>query len=187
MYDVCFVRRRVFERGETSRERRKRHEHVFARLCPWRSSKMETYNQMLWVNLCSASISALWLFSDSAFVEAVAFVGRHPAVLQDICTLSVAAMLGQLCILYTIREFGALLFATIMTTRQFLSILLSCLIFMHPLTFMQWLGTAMVFGSLYYQAYLKNQRATSAAAASTAEMREPSASGAEDGGKNPSV
>ena len=48
----------------------------------------------------------LWLFSDSAFVEAVAFVGRHPAVLQDICTLSVAAMLGQLCILYTIREFG---------------------------------------------------------------------------------
>ena len=90
--------------------------------------QMETYNQMLWVNLCSASISALWLFSDSAFVEAVAFVGRHPAVLQDICTLSVAAMLGQLCILYTIREFGALLFATIMTTRQFLSILLSCLI-----------------------------------------------------------
>ena len=149
--------------------------------------QMETYNQMLWVNLCSASISALWLFSDSAFVEAVAFVGRHPAVLQDICTLSVAAMLGQLCILYTIREFGALLFATIMTTRQFLSILLSCLIFMHPLTFMQWLGTAMVFGSLYYQAYLKNQRATSAAAASTAEMREPSASGAEDEGKNPTV
>ena len=67
---------------------------------------MEKYNQMLWVNLCSASISALWLFSDSAFVEAVAFVGRHPAVLQDICTLSVAAMLGQLCILYTIRGLG---------------------------------------------------------------------------------
>jgi len=147
--------------------------------------QMETYNQMLWVNLCSASISALWLFSDSAFFEAVAFVGRHPAVLQDICTLSVAAMLGQLCILYTIREFGALLFATIMTTRQFLSILLSCLIFMHPLTFMQWLGTAMVFGSLYYQAYLKNQRATSAAPAS--EMREPSASGAENGEKNVTV
>jgi adenosine 3'-phospho 5'-phosphosulfate transporter B2 len=147
--------------------------------------QMETYNQMLWVNLCSASISALWLFSDSAFFEAVAFVGRHPAVLQDICTLSVAAMLGQLCILYTIREFGALLFATIMTTRQFLSILLSCLIFMHPLTFMQWLGTAMVFGSLYYQAYLKNQRATSAATVS--EMREPSASGAETGEKNATV
>jgi len=121
--------------------------------------QMETYNQMLWVNLSSSFISAMWLFTDSAFFDAVAFVGRHPAVLQDILTLSVAAMVGQLCILYTIREFGALLFATIMTTRQFLSILLSCLIFMHPLTFMQWLGTSMVFGSLYYQAYLKNQRA----------------------------
>ena len=203
MHDVCFVRRRVFERGETSREGGKDTSMYGVGLMLgylgfdgftstfqdklFKGYQMETYNQMLWVNLCSASISALWLFSDSAFVEAVAFVGRHPAVLQDICTLSVAAMLGQLCILYTIREFRALLFATIMTTRQFLSILLSCLIFMHPLTFMQWLGTAMVFGSLYYQAYLKNQRATSAAAESTAEMREPSASGAEDEGKNPTV
>ncbi len=62
----------------------------------------------------------------------------------------------KLCILYTIREFGALLFATIMTTRQFLSILLSCIIFMHPLTLMQWLGTGLVFVSLYYQAFVKS-------------------------------
>jgi hypothetical protein len=33
-----------------------------------------------------------------------------------------------------------------MTTRQFISILLSCLLFAHPLTAGQWLGTVMVFG-----------------------------------------
>ena len=38
-----------------------------------------------------------------------------------------------------------------MTTRQFLSILLSCLIFMHPLSLGQWAGTVLVFGSLYYK------------------------------------
>ena len=43
-----------------------------------------------------------------------------------------------------------------MTTRQFLSILLSCIIFMHPLTALQWLGTGLVFASLYYQAFVKN-------------------------------
>lgn len=120
--------------------------------------QMETYNQMIWVNTCSAAVSFLWLFSDSSIGQAFDFVGRHPKVMYDIMILSTASMLGQLCILYTIREFGALLFATIMTTRQFLSILLSCIIFMHPLTLQQWGGTCMVFGALYYNAFIKAGR-----------------------------
>ena len=113
---------------------------------------------MVWVNLCSAAISLFWLLSDSSLTEAFNFIGRHPGVMGDVIILSTAAMLGQLCILYTIREFGALLFATIMTTRQFISILLSCVIFMHPLTLPQWGGTCMVFGALYYNAFLKAAR-----------------------------
>ena len=35
--------------------------------------------------------------------------------------------------------------------RQFLSILLSCIIFANPLTFGQWGGTGIIFGSLYYK------------------------------------
>ena len=118
--------------------------------------QMETYNQMLWVNFCSAVISSFWLFSDSSMGAAIQFIKNHPEAINDVLVLSAASTCGQLCILYTIREFGALLFATIMTTRQFLSILLSCIIFMHPLTAMQWLGTGLVFASLYYQAFVKN-------------------------------
>jgi len=120
--------------------------------------QMETYNQMLWVNFCSAAISSFWLLTDSSFFKAIAFVKHHPESMYDVAILSCASTAGQLCILYTIREFGALLFATIMTTRQFLSILLSCILFLHPLTAMQWVGTSMVFGALYYQAFLKNAR-----------------------------
>ena len=123
----------------------------------FRGYQMETYNQMLWVNFCSALISSFWLFSDSSMGKAVAFIENHPESLTDVLVLSAASTCGQLCILYTIREFGALLFATIMTTRQFLSILLSCIIFMHPLTALQWVGTIMVFASLYYQAFVKQQ------------------------------
>lgn len=45
---------------------------------------------------------------------------------------------GSLFISYTIKSFGALMFATIMTTRQFLSILLSSFFFGSPLTGGQW-------------------------------------------------
>ena len=40
-----------------------------------------------------------------------------------------------------------------MTTRQFLSILFSCLWFVHPLTGQQWVGTILVFGALYYSSF----------------------------------
>jgi len=55
-------------------------------------------------------------------------------------------------IYYIIKEFGALVFATAMTTRQFVGILLSCLLYIHPLTWGQWAGTAIVAFALYYKA-----------------------------------
>ena len=51
--------------------------------------------------------------------------------------------------MYTIQKFGALVFATVMTTRQLVSILASCLLFSHPLAAGQWVGTGIVFGALY--------------------------------------
>lgn len=69
---------------------------------------------------------------------AIDFVTRHPEAFYSIASLSLAATIGQLFISYTIRCYGALLFATVMTTRQFLSILLSCFIYLHPLSRGQW-------------------------------------------------
>ena len=117
---------------------------------------METFNQMLWVTASSAALSAAWLFTDSTMGDALAFVHRHPECLRAIWALSLSSSIGQLFILTTIKEFGALVFATVMTSRQFMSILLSCLLFMHPLTGPQWLGTATIFGALYYQAATKS-------------------------------
>ena len=36
-----------------------------------------------------------------------------------------------------------------MTIRQFLSLLLSSILFLNPLSFGQWVGSAIVFGVLY--------------------------------------
>ena len=45
---------------------------------------------------------------------------------------------GQLFILHTIKTFGALMFAAVMTTRQFLSILVSSILFNNKLSEGQW-------------------------------------------------
>lgn len=117
--------------------------------------QMETYNQMLYVNAFSACVSIFGLVTGGMLFPALDFVARHPDSIMDMCFLSICATLGQLIILYTIREFGALLFATIMTTRQFLSILLSCLIFIHPLSLTQWAATVVIFSALYMEAFGK--------------------------------
>jgi adenosine 3'-phospho 5'-phosphosulfate transporter B2 len=110
--------------------------------------------QMLYVNLCSACVSLFGLTTSGQLFQAIEFVSMHPESLMDMTFLSVCATLGQLVILYTIKEFGALLFATIMTTRQFMSILLSCLIFVHPLGLQQWAATLVIFCALYAEVHI---------------------------------
>jgi len=140
--------------------------------------KVSTWNQMLYVGLLSALVTG--------FVSGVNTQGNggvpawDPDLYSHILALSLSAAIAQIFILILIKEFGALIFATVMTTRQFLSILLSCIIFMHPLTLGQWAGTVLVFGSLYYKTLSarfggkgcdKNNRNTSEPA--TTQERQP--------------
>lgn len=114
---------------------------------------MEIYNQILYVTLCSCGLSMTGLFMRGHWMPALGFVSRHPDCLLDIAVLSAAASASQFFISHTIRTFGALVFATIMTTRQLVSILLSCVFFGHPPTASQWAGASLVFGALYFKTY----------------------------------
>jgi adenosine 3'-phospho 5'-phosphosulfate transporter B2 len=117
--------------------------------------QMTIFNQIMYVQAFSAGFSTLGLLSAGQFGDAISFVMRHPDALGSILTLSAAATVGQLFISHTIKTYGALLFATVMTTRQFISILLSCILFAHPLSAGQWAGTVTVFGALYYKTLTK--------------------------------
>ncbi|KAK1298250.1 UDP-galactose/UDP-glucose transporter 5 [Acorus calamus] len=91
-------------------------------------------------------------------------LGRtHPKIAWLFMFWKVATA-SQFFISYTIRTFGALTFATIMTTRQLVSILLSCVWFGHPLSWEQYIGAVIVFGSLYTKSFLRTtpQKLTSA-------------------------
>ena len=75
-------------------------------------------------------------------------VEHNPGVLPHIFTMAVCSAVGQLFIFHTIKRFGPLVFATIQTVRQFLSVVLSIVFFAHPLNKMEAVGIAMVFVAL---------------------------------------
>lgn len=91
------------------------------------------------------------LLLSSDLAPAVQFSLDYPVFFASSIGLSICAAGGQLVIYHTIKKFGALFFAIVMTTRQVFSILLSCLYFRHPLSFGQWTGAGTVFGALYYK------------------------------------
>ncbi|XP_021681155.2 UDP-galactose/UDP-glucose transporter 5B isoform X2 [Hevea brasiliensis] len=117
---------------------------------------MEIHNQIFYTTLCSCALSFTGLVVQGHLLLAVDFVYRHKDCLFDIALLSTVATASQFFISYTIRTFGALTFAAIMTTRQLVSIMLSCVWFAHPLSWEQWIGAVIVFGSLYSKNFLKS-------------------------------
>eukprot|EP00183_Erythrolobus_madagascarensis_P005722 CAMPEP_0185846878 /NCGR_PEP_ID=MMETSP1354-20130828/2355_1 /TAXON_ID=708628 /ORGANISM="Erythrolobus madagascarensis, Strain CCMP3276" /LENGTH=340 /DNA_ID=CAMNT_0028547089 /DNA_START=111 /DNA_END=1133 /DNA_ORIENTATION=+ len=113
--------------------------------------EMSIYNQMLYVNLASATLSVLGILGKGSALSTVSFISRHPRLLFDAAVLSFSAVAGQFAITHTIKTFGALAYATIMTIRQLLSVLLSNILFSHNMTLAQWAATIAVFGSLLFR------------------------------------
>ena len=122
--------------------------------------KTSTYNQMLYVNIFSAIMSIVVLMfplTSNRLISSLEFGFNHPELLFDAVILSLCSSFGQLVIYYTIKEFGALIYSTIMTTRQFFSVLLSAIIFVHPITLSQWFGASMVFAALWMKTFLSSK------------------------------
>ncbi|CAK9168910.1 unnamed protein product [Ilex paraguariensis] len=118
---------------------------------------MEIQNQIFYTTLCSCMLSLSGLILQGHLLMAIDFVSRNTDCFLDVALLSTVATASQFFIYYTIRTFGALTFATIMTTRQLVSILISCVWFGHPLSWEQCIGAVIVFGSLYARSFLKNK------------------------------
>ncbi|XP_075493967.1 UDP-galactose/UDP-glucose transporter 5B-like [Primulina tabacum] len=126
----------------------------------FRGYNMEIHNQIFYTTLCSCMLSFIGLILQGNLLMAIDFVSRHNDCFIDIAILSTVATISQFFISYTIRNFGALTFATIMTTRQLVSILLSCIWFGHPLSPEQIIGAAIVFGSIYSKSFLKSKQSS---------------------------
>ncbi|KAJ1627690.1 UAA transporter family-domain-containing protein [Pavlovales sp. CCMP2436] len=131
----------------------------------WQESLFKKYpsitpvQMMRQVNLFSATFTAIGLLLTSEAFTMPAFLARHPDCTLHIVLMSICSAIGQLFIFYTIKNFGALVFATINTVRTLFSVVLSFLVFGHAINVGEALGVASVFTALGIQVAVKWRRA----------------------------
>merc|ERR1712061_846406 len=108
---------------------------------------------MLYVNAGSCVVSAGSLILSGSASTAIGFCFAHPDFVMHASTLSAAAVSGQFFIYSLVKEYGALALAATMNLRQVLSILVSYVFYVHPISFLQLLGLVFVFSALFYKVY----------------------------------
>lgn len=108
------------------------------------------------VNLFSCLLTASALAQHPSTAHSIALL-QHPVFAADCLVLSASSALGQLLIYRTIARFGAVVFTIIMTLRQAVSILLSCLVYQHSISVSGGLGVIMVFFAIFLRVYCKQR------------------------------
>jgi len=119
--------------------------------------KMSSTQMMFGVNLFSCLFTFVSLLEQGGFLEAAHFMFKHYDFAIHVLVLSVCAAMGQLFIYFTISRFGAVAFTIIMTLRQAFAILLSCIIYSHPVTSTGMVGILVVFLALVIRIYAKSR------------------------------
>ncbi|TKR77520.1 hypothetical protein L596_018476 [Steinernema carpocapsae] len=82
----------------------------------------------------------------------LAFVQKYPNIPYQILILSMCACIGQCFIFKTVTDFGPLTCSIITTTRKLFTIIASVVLFNHPMSQRQILGTSVVFAALLFDA-----------------------------------
>lgn len=115
------------------------------------------------MNLWSMGYLGIALLYTGEGIEFFSFVQRHPTVLWQIATFSVASALGQFFIFMCVTEFGPLPCSIITTTRKFFTVLASVIFFGNSLINRQWMGVVLVFAGIFLDGmYGKQKPKTSA-------------------------
>lgn len=131
----------------------------------WQGKLFEKYSisslqMMAIVNFYSIGFTLLSLTETGNLLNSLKLVLNCTDLFRDCFLLSICSATGQLFVFFTISKFGPIVFTTIMTLRQALAILLSCLIYKHELSALSILGICLVFGTLFYQIYWKTAART---------------------------
>lgn len=114
-------------------------------------SNVDQYQMMLGVNTSAICITTAGLIITGDLPIVYEFLLANPIVLRYNIITAITSASGQLCIFYTIKEFGPIVFTIIMTTRQMISICISSVVFGHAISIKAFFGAAIVFSVLFYQ------------------------------------
>jgi adenosine 3'-phospho 5'-phosphosulfate transporter B2 len=114
-------------------------------------ANVDPYQMMLGVNTSAILITTVGLIVTGDFPVVWEFLLANPVAFKYNIITAITSASGQLCIFYTIKEFGPIVFTIIMTTRQMFSICLSAILFNHAISWKAAVGAILVFGVIFYQ------------------------------------
>jgi len=123
----------------------------------WQSRMFQRHRDLSMVELMFATsafsciLSLITLIHSQELWPALDFVYRHSEIHLHFLLFSICSTIGQLLIFYTIKNFGAVVFTIIMTTRVLLSIALSCHIYDHKVTSTGFFGLVLVLSAILYR------------------------------------
>jgi len=97
----------------------------------------------------------LFVFINAAIqgelVPSIKFLINHPSVNFDLFAVCILQLIGQICIYLVVSNFKQHIYPLISTVRKIFTILLSILVFGHPMSIHQWFGMVLVFGGMTYE------------------------------------
>jgi adenosine 3'-phospho 5'-phosphosulfate transporter B2 len=121
------------------------------------SYKMHSVQMMAGVNLFSCIFTLTSLLQQGAFFSSLEFMSKFPKFAGDCVTLSICSGVGQILIYHTIDAFGPLAFTIIMTLRQAMAIILSCILYGHTITASGVFGVLIVFSAVLLKIYYSHR------------------------------
>lgn len=116
---------------------------------------VDQYQMMLGVNIWSMMFTGITLIQSGEGLESLAFIMADATAFLHMVILSITSATGQLFIYYTIKEFGPVVFTIIMTTRQIISLFISCMMFSHSMHLLGFIGSLLVFCIVFHRIYRK--------------------------------
>ena len=123
----------------------------------WQSRMFKSHRDLSMIELMFATsafstvLSFVTLVHDGKLWPAFDFIRRHSEIQLHFFIFSICSTVGQLFIFYTIKNFGAVVFAIIMTTRVLISIALSVFLYGHNVTATGFFGLVIVVACVGYR------------------------------------
>ena len=111
----------------------------------YKKYNIDQYQMMLGVNIWSMIMTGVTLYQSGEFLSSFAFLVADSNAFMDMAVLSITSATGQLFIFYTIKELGPVAFTIIMTLRQILSLIISCILYKHSMTIWSTISAITVF------------------------------------------
>jgi adenosine 3'-phospho 5'-phosphosulfate transporter B2 len=124
------------------------------------NKNLSPVQMMLITNAFSAMFSFITLIHQEELEKTLSFIYAHPHMILHLLVFCITSTIGQLFIFYTVKSFGAVVFAIIMSIRILCSTILSCLLFSHPVDELAFIGILIVFGAVFYRIVRKTEGKT---------------------------